>query len=224
MKSSTHWIAGVAALAACSYDASQLQGPSAETGGGVSTGGLAATGGLPGSGGVVGSGGASTTGVGGSSGGNAGALGTGGAGGVITNGGQPGSGGVMAGDGGTFILSCGAGAEPCSQPTDVWGIPVTGGGVSYGDNFNTTGTVCHRTADDIVSWGCSNFAGWSLKVNGQAVACDGTSGINTLPPKVGSFYYFEATSSAGAASWASLWWGGKGHAGPYPSCASSAVK
>jgi hypothetical protein len=197
MKSPRLWIVGMAALAACSYDASQLQGSGA--GGGDSS-------------------------VGDTDDPLAGSGGTGGAGGEIANDGPPGSGGDTVGDAGTSVLPCGPGVEPCSQPIDVWGNSTTTSGASCSVNFGTTGTVCYRTADDIAGWSCSNFSGWSLKVNGQATACDQTAAVSTLPPKVGSFYYFEATSSADAVSWAGLYWWGTGHPGPYPSCGSSAAK
>lgn len=191
MKSARVWIVGMAAFAACSYDASQLEGASV---------------------------GGSDSSMGGTDAELAG--GNGGAGGMTATGGQTGSGGVTTGDAGPFMYVCGPGIEPCSQPVDVWGISATTSSASYTVNFGKTGTVCYRTADDIAGWGCSSFSGWSLKVNGQAVNCDGSASIDALPSKVGSFYYFEATSSASAASWASLYWWGTGHAGPYPSCGS----
>lgn len=147
-----------------------------------------------GSGGKSGSGGfASVSGGSPGSGGVAGALG--GLGGAS-------SGGTSGGTSPSYVF--GSGAEPCSPPTDVSGGKT--------NSFDSTTSVCYRTADDIDGWGCSNFDGWTLKVNGTAVATCG----GTLPPKIGSFYYFQATASATAASYASIFWWGTYHAGPYP--------
>jgi len=82
--------------------------------------------------------------------------------------------------------------EPCSPATDM-----TGG---QSGNFNTTGSVCKRTSANIAGWGCSNLTGRTVKVNGVAVACGAA-----LPAKTATgYYYFDV--SAGAYSWASLYW------------------
>jgi hypothetical protein len=101
--------------------------------------------------------------------------------------------------------SSGAGDEPCSPPTDV-----SGGKPA---DFGSAATVCYRTADDIDGWGCSNLTGWTLKVNRKEMT--GCGSTSPLPPKVSGFYYFEAVRSAGAVDYASIYWWGTYHPGPY---------
>ncbi|MGC4065266.1 MAG: trypsin-like serine protease [Polyangiaceae bacterium] len=79
--------------------------------------------------------------------------------------------------------------EPCSPALDV----------SWGQSLNTTGTACWRTKTSIAGWGCSNFDGRTLKVNGVAVTCG-----SSLPSKVNGYYYFDV--SAGKFPWASIYW------------------
>jgi len=81
---------------------------------------------------------------------------------------------------------------PCSPAQDMTG--------NSSGNFNTTGSVCKRTSNNINGWGCSNFAGRTVKVNGVAMTCGNTP----LPAKVNGYYYFDV--SAGSYSWASLYW------------------
>src|SRR6185503_741756 len=77
-------------------------------------------------------------------------------------------------------------------------ITVTGG---QSGNFNTSGAVCYRTSDTINGWGCSNFEGRSVAVNGVAVTC----GQVPLPAKLADgFRYFAIT--AGTFPWASFYW------------------
>jgi hypothetical protein len=80
--------------------------------------------------------------------------------------------------------------EPCSPALDA----------STGQNLNTTGAVCWRTPAAIAGWGCSNFAGRTVKVNGVQVTC----GALPLPAKVNGYYYFDI--SAGTFPWASMYW------------------
>jgi Subtilase family/Fibronectin type III domain len=76
-------------------------------------------------------------------------------------------------------------------------ITVTGG---QSGNFNTTGPACYRTSDNIVGWGCSNFNGRTVSVNGTAVTCG-----QALPAKLADGYrYFSI--SAGSFAWASFYW------------------
>jgi subtilisin family serine protease len=85
------------------------------------------------------------------------------------------------------------GAPPCSGA-----ITVTGG---QSGNFNTSGAVCYRTSDTINGWGCSNFDGRTVSVNGVAETC----GKVPLPPKqADGFRYFAI--SAGTFPWASFFW------------------
>lgn len=81
-------------------------------------------------------------------------------------------------------------AEPCS--------PAISASNNTG-NFNTTGKVCYKTTQNISGWGCANFQGRTVKVNGVVVACGGA-----LPPKVNGANYFDV--SAGAYTWASIYW------------------
>jgi endoglucanase len=68
-------------------------------------------------------------------------------------------------------------------------------------NFNTTGPVCFRTSADIAGWGCSNFTDRTVAVNNVTVSC----GEMPLPAKWSDGYYYFAVS-AGAYSWASLYY------------------
>jgi subtilisin family serine protease len=90
--------------------------------------------------------------------------------------------------------------RPASVPTAPCSgaITVTGG---QSGNFNTTNAVCFRTADDILGWGCSNFAGRTVAVNGTAVSC----GALPLPGKWSDGYRYFAVS-AGSYPWASFYW------------------
>jgi hypothetical protein len=77
-------------------------------------------------------------------------------------------------------------------------ITVTGGNSG---NFNTTGPVCYRTSDNIAGWGCSNFDGRTVTVNGTPVNC----GQTPLPAKLADGYrYFSI--SGGSFPWASFYW------------------
>ena len=66
--------------------------------------------------------------------------------------------------------------------------------------FGTTDAVCLRVTDDVVGWGCSNFEGRTVKVNGVDVSCAQVP----LPEKVHGAYYFEI--SAGQFAYASFYW------------------
>lgn len=92
----------------------------------------------------------------------------------------------------SLTLPVGSSSEPCSPA-----IPKTGG---QSGNFETTGAVCYKITDNIAGWGCSNFDGRTLEVNGVAVTCQ----TMPLPPKVNGAYYFKA--SAGTYPWASMYW------------------
>jgi hypothetical protein len=74
--------------------------------------------------------------------------------------------------------------------------------------FDTVGTYCFVTCDNILYWGCSSFnssdgsAGQNrtVVVNGVATKCGGK-----LPPKTsGGYYYFEL--GPGGHTWDSIWW------------------
>lgn len=159
------------------------------SGGVTASGGSTArpTGGVTGSGGI-GVGGATSTGGRTTTTATGGAGGTGltGSGGRVGTGGAPGTGGAAVADGG--------GAEPC-----VPAKTVTGGVVG---DFGTTGPYCFRTPDNITGWGCSNFAGRTLKVNNVEKTCSAMP----LPAKVNGYYYFDASGGTGAVSYASIFW------------------
>ena len=66
--------------------------------------------------------------------------------------------------------------------------------------FDTLGPICLRVSSDIAGWGCSNFEGRTLKVNGSTVTCAQIP----LPEKLHGAYYFDV--SAGEHEYASLYW------------------
>ncbi len=90
-------------------------------------------------------------------------------------------------------VATGGGTEPCTPQ----GADRTGG---QSGNFNTTGAFCFRTAETINGWGCSNFTGRTMAINSTAKACGGMP----MPTKSNGYYYFNA--SAGALSYASVYW------------------
>jgi hypothetical protein len=109
----------------------------------------------------------------------------------VGSGGITGTGGV-SGTGGTTVINGDGGGEPCMPAKTVTGT-------NSGD-FGTTGAYCFRTPDNISGWGCSNFTGRTIKVNGVTETC----GAMPLPAKVNGYYYFDV--SAGNYSYASIFW------------------
>ncbi len=92
----------------------------------------------------------------------------------------------------TFNTS-GGGTAPCANA-----ITMTS---TNSGNFNTTGAVCYRTSANVAGWGCSNFDGRTVKVNGVAKTC----GQTPMPSKWSDgYHYFDV--SAGAYSWAALYY------------------
>jgi endoglucanase len=81
---------------------------------------------------------------------------------------------------------------PCGPVKDV------SGGASGA--LGTTGPACLRVTGAIAGWGCSNFDGRMLKVNGQSVMC----GELPLPDPIDGAYYFDI--SAGTFDYASFYW------------------
>jgi hypothetical protein len=147
--------------------------------GGVATGGVP-TGGVP-TGGVP-TGGRATGGV------ATGGVPTGGraTGGVATGGRA--TGGTPTGGratGGT------APTEPCTPDSTQAGGQCTA--------FDTTGTYCLRTADTLAGWGCSNWDGRTVAVNGTTLDCG-----DPLPAPFNGYYYFDV--SAGTYAWACIYW------------------
>ncbi|HYD42153.1 MAG TPA: cellulase family glycosylhydrolase [Anaeromyxobacter sp.] len=87
----------------------------------------------------------------------------------------------------------GTGTTPCANPVTF---------TSNTGNFNTTGAVCYRTAQRVNGWGCSNFAGRTVSVNGGTATA--TCGAGPFPlAQVGGYTYFSAT--AGSYPWASIY-------------------
>jgi hypothetical protein len=83
------------------------------------------------------------------------------------------------------------GTGPCSPAIDF---------TSQTGNFNTMGAVCYRTNATISGWGCSNFDGRTVAVEGTTVTC----GQTPLPaPYTDGYTYFAV--SAGTYSYASLY-------------------
>jgi hypothetical protein len=80
----------------------------------------------------------------------------------------------------------------CSPAKDV-----TGGASGA---FGTTGPACFKVTGDIAGWGCSNFDGRTVKVNGRTVMCAELP----LPDKIDGAYYFDI--SAGTFDYASFYW------------------
>ena len=69
-------------------------------------------------------------------------------------------------------------------------------------NFNTTGAACFRTATRVNGWGCSNFAGRTVSVNGGTATASCGAGPFPLA-QVGGYTYFAV--SAGSYPWASIY-------------------
>ncbi len=80
----------------------------------------------------------------------------------------------------------------CTPARDV------SGGAS--GELGTMGPACLRVMGAIAGWGCSNFDGRTLKVNGQTVMC----GELPLPDPIDGAYYFDI--SAGTFEYASFYW------------------
>jgi endoglucanase len=86
------------------------------------------------------------------------------------------------------------GSTPCTNPVTFTGN--TG-------NFNAAGAVCYRTAQAVNGWGCSNFAGRTVSVNGGAASATCGGGPFPLGKASDGYTYFAAT--AGTYPWASLY-------------------
>jgi hypothetical protein len=72
--------------------------------------------------------------------------------------------------------------------------------VNQSGNFNTTGAICLRTSHPVSGWGCSNFDGRTVRVNGGPASS--TCGGGAVAPSSDGFTYFVI--SAGAVPYASL--------------------
>jgi hypothetical protein len=109
-------------------------------------------------------------------------------------GGSPGAGGTPAmGRGGNNGGPGPGGSDPgatCGPVQDTTGA---------NDTLNTTGPACLRVAAPLMGWGCSNFDGRTVKVNGESLAC-----AAPLPAAIDGVYYFDI--SAGMFAYAELYW------------------
>jgi poly(hydroxyalkanoate) depolymerase family esterase len=94
---------------------------------------------------------------------------------------------------GAAFNTSGGGTTPCANPVTF---------TTNTGNFNSTGAVCYRTSNTVNGWGCSNFTGRTVSVNGGTAAA--TCGGGPLPlAKVDGYTYFSA--SAGTYAWASIY-------------------
>jgi beta-glucosidase len=83
---------------------------------------------------------------------------------------------------------------PCANPVTF---------TSNTNNFNTTGAVCYRTSQAVNGWGCSNFTGRNVSVNGGTATATCGAGPFPLPKWSDGYTYFSAT--AGSYAWASIY-------------------
>jgi len=101
--------------------------------------------------------------------------------------------------------SAGADGSVAGNTSGAAGAPSNGAcapivDIGSGVSFASAGPVCLRVTLDIAGWGCSNFDGRTVKVNGTTVACAELP----LPSKVDGAYYFDI--SAGEHDYASMYW------------------
>jgi len=83
---------------------------------------------------------------------------------------------------------------PCANPiTFSWNS----------GNFGTTSAVCYTTSQRVNGWGCSNFAGRTVRVNGGAASATCGAGPLPLPKQADGYTYFTVT--AGQYPWASIY-------------------
>ncbi|HYD53858.1 MAG TPA: cellulase family glycosylhydrolase [Gemmatimonadaceae bacterium] len=87
----------------------------------------------------------------------------------------------------------GGGTAPCANAITF---------TSNTGNFNTSGAVCYRTAQRVNGWGCSNFSGRTVSVNGGTATASCGAGPFPLA-QVGGYTYFSV--SAGQFPWASIY-------------------
>jgi cellulose 1,4-beta-cellobiosidase len=92
---------------------------------------------------------------------------------------------------GTFGL---APATPCANPITF---------TNNTGNFNTTRAACYRTTQRVNGWGCANFQGRKMSVNGGAATSTCGAGPFPLAKLADGYTYFSAT--AGTYPWASIY-------------------
>jgi peptidoglycan/xylan/chitin deacetylase (PgdA/CDA1 family) len=93
----------------------------------------------------------------------------------------------------TFNTS-GTGTTPCANPVTF---------TNQTGNFNTTGAICLRTSSTVNGWGCSNFTGRTVSVNGGTATATCGAGPFPLAKYTDGYTYFSV--SAGTYAWASLY-------------------
>jgi len=88
----------------------------------------------------------------------------------------------------------GSGTGPtCSSPVSF---------TNQSGSFNTTGAICLRTSAPVNGWGCSNFDGRTVSVNGRPATSTCGAGPFPIAPSADGFTYFMVTG--GSISWANL--------------------
>ena len=92
----------------------------------------------------------------------------------------------------TATFTGGTGAT-CSNPISF---------TNQSGSFNTTGPVCLRTSLPVNGWGCSNFDGRTVSVNGRPATSTCGAGPFPIAPSADGFTYFMVTG--GAIPWAGL--------------------
>jgi hypothetical protein len=90
-----------------------------------------------------------------------------------------------------LTVTTGGTTAPCANAVTFTGNTNT---------FNTTGAACYRTSATINGWGCYNFDGRTLQVNGTTVTC----GAMPLPAKWSDGYTYFAVG-AGTYPWAGIY-------------------
>ena len=88
----------------------------------------------------------------------------------------------------------GTGTTPCANPVTF---------TNQSGNFNTTGGICLRTSMTVRGWGCSNFQGRTVSVNGGTATATCGAGPFPLPKHSDGYTYFSVTG--GELPWASLY-------------------
>ncbi len=96
----------------------------------------------------------------------------------------------------TATFNPGTTTTPCANP-----VTITGG---QSGNFGTTGAICLRTAASVYGWGCANFQGRTVSVNGGTASENCGGGAVPLPKMSDGYTYFAVT--AGSFTWASLYY------------------
>jgi chitin-binding protein len=94
----------------------------------------------------------------------------------------------------TFATSGGGAGTPCANPVNF---------TNQSGNFNTGGAICLRTSATVNGWGCSNFQGRTVSVNGGTATSTCGAGPFPLPKASDGYTYFSVT--AGTYTWANLY-------------------